>query len=87
MKASVRKHWRVFELVLLLHRKTQLKLIHLLLDYSSLRIPLEISLQKQCHRKYKSEFSSNGKFHLMQILYSLCPKKLIQFHMPLMIFE
>lgn len=68
MKASVKKHWQEFELVLLLHRKTQLKLIHLLLDYSSKRTPLEISLQKQCHRKHKTEFSSSCKFHLMQIL-------------------
>lgn len=50
-----------------------------ILDYSSIRIPLEILLQKQCHRKHKPEFSSSGKFHLMQILYSLCLKKFLQF--------
>lgn len=83
MKALVKKHWWVFELVLLPHRKTQLKLICLLLDYTSIRIPLEISLQKQCHRKHKPEFSSSGKFHLMQILYSLYLKKFLQFSLAL----
>lgn len=36
MSTSVKKCWQVLEFVILFHRKTQLKLIHWLLDHSTI---------------------------------------------------
>lgn len=77
----------VFELVLLLHRKTQLKLIPLLLDHSSIRPSWQLHCRMSTTENISQSFLPLANFIKCRFSSPCVLRNSFSFYMPLMILE